>query len=173
MSSPMPPLPPDFERAVGGAIAVAVSTVAERSFFASVDRCDPPDFDEIGTEWLVATVRFDDGPVCGSLACSLPSDLAQRLFDAFSGRDPRAPLPPRHELDDLAGEFSNMVCGTWLSRCDAQRMFRLSSPVVSRVRRPDYEGRHREWVVVNDSPVAIDWELAHRPSDAPAASSHR
>ena len=164
MSSQMPPLPPEFERAVGGAIAVAVSTVAERSFFACVDRCDSPDLDDIEGEWLVATVRFDDGPVRGSLACSLPTDLAQSLFDAFSGRDPGTPLPPRDQVDDLVGEFSNMVCGTWLTRCDAHRVFRLSPPIVDRVAQPAGEsGRRREWVVVNNRPVAVDWEVAKAP----------
>lgn len=171
MSSPMPPLPPDFERAVGGAIAVAVSTVAERCFFACADRCDEPDLDDVHAEWLVATVHFDDGPVRGSLACSLPSDLAQWLFDAFSGRDPATPLPPRHQVDDLVGEFSNMVCGTWLTRCEANRVFRLSAPVVSRVRQPDSEGGRREWVAVNNRPVAIDWQLAASNADAHAVGS--
>jgi hypothetical protein len=166
MSSPTPLPLLDFERAVGGAIAVAVSTVAERSFFACVDRCDRPDFDDIQTEWLVATVRFDDGPVSGSLACSLPSDLALRLFDAFSGRHPSASLPPRHQLDDLVGEFSNMVCGAWLTRCDTHRVFKLRPPVVSRVQRPDRDENRREWLAVNNRPVAIDWDLAPASGDA-------
>jgi hypothetical protein len=160
MSSTMPPQLPDFERAVGGAIAVAVSTVAERSFFACVDRCDEPDLDDMTpAEWLVATVRFEDGPVCGSLACVLPSDVALRLFDAFSGRHPAMPLPPRHQLDDLVGEFSNMVCGAWLTHCDTHRVFRLLPPEVSRVSRPDDAGRRREWLAVNNRPIAIDWDL--------------
>ena len=169
MSSPMPPQLSDFERAVGGAIAGAVSTVAERCFFACVDRCDPPDLDEIQSEWLVATIRFDDGPVRGTLACSLPTDLALRLFDAFSGRHPAAPLPPRHQLDDLIGEFSNMVCGAWLSRCDTHRVFRLGQPVVNRVTRPDEDECRREWVAVNNRPVAIDWDIALVPSDSARA----
>ena len=162
--TPLPLL--DFERAVGGAIAVAVSTVAERSFFACVDRCDRPDLDEIESEWLVATVSFDDGPVTGSLACSLPTDLALRLFDAFSGRHPASPLPRRDQLDDLVGEFSNMVCGAWLTNCDTHRVFRLRPPVVDRVSRPDDDESRREWLAVNNRPVAIDWDLAPASGDA-------
>jgi len=171
MSSPMPPLPPDFERAVGGAIAFAVSTVAERSFFACVDRCDQPDLDGMDADWLVATVWFEDGPVCGSVACSLPTDLAQRLFDAFSGRDPSTALPPRHHVDDLVGEFSNMVCGAWLSRCDTQRVFRLSPPIVRRVPRPADESGRREWMIVDNRPVAIDWAVVQAPDDEAAAAA--
>ena len=166
MSSTTPLPLPDFERAVGGAIALAVSTVAERSFFACVDRSEEPDLDDVNAaEWVVATIRFDDGPVCGSLACSLPSDLALWLFDAFSGRDPAAPLPPRHQLDDLVGEFSNMVCGTWLTRCEAHRVFKLNPPVITRVRQPEEDGCHREWLAVNNRPVAIDWDIVRSPGD--------
>jgi CheY-specific phosphatase CheX len=172
-SSPMPQPQLEFERAVGGAIAVAVRTVAERSFFACVDRCDRPHLDDTNAEWLVATVHFDDGPVQGTLACSLPPDLAQRLFDAFSGRDPATPLPPREQLDDLVGEFSNMVCGTWLTRTDGRCAFRLTPPVVSRVRRPAVDASRREWMVVNDRPVAIDWDVAHARGTAAATMSGR
>ena len=170
MSSPMPLPLLDFERAIGGAIAFAVSTVAERSFFACVERCDRPDLDEIDAEWLVATVRFDDGPVCGSLVCSLPADLALRLFDAFSGRHPAAALPPRDQVDDLIGEFSNMVCGAWLTRCDTRRLYVLRRPVVSRVMRPDRDDGRREWLAVNNRPVAFDWVLAPASADAAAGT---
>lgn len=172
MSSPMPPQLQEFERAVGGAIAVAVSTVAERCFFASVDQCDDPHPDEIESEWLVATVHFHDGPVHGSLACALPADLALRLYDAFTGRDPVTPLPRRDQVEDLAGEFSNMVCGAWLTRVDTHRVFRLSAPSITRVDRPADEGRHREWVAVNNRPVAIDWDVAHAP-EYPAVQAGR
>jgi hypothetical protein len=165
MSSQTPLQLHDFERAVGGAIAVAVSTVAERSFFACVDRCDRPDLDEMAGEWLVATVDFDDGPVCGSLACVLPTDVALRLFDAFSGRHPAMPLPPRHQIDDLVGEFSNMVCGAFLTNCDTHRVFRLKPPVVSRVDRPDDDESRREWLAINNRPVAIDWHITGATGD--------
>jgi hypothetical protein len=166
MSSPTPLPLLDFERAVGGAIAYAVSTVAERSFFACVERCDKPDLDEIEADWLVATVRFDDGPVCGSLACALPADLALRLFDAFAGRHPAAPLPPRDHVDDLIGEFANMVCGAWLTRCDTRRVYVLRRPLVSRGSRPDRDQGRREWLAVNNRPVAVDWDLAPASADA-------
>jgi hypothetical protein len=164
MSSTMLPKPPEFEPA-GGMIAVAVGTVAERSFFAFVDVCEDPEWYDSVPEWLVARVEFDDGPISGSLACSLPCDLAQLLFDSFSGRDPASPLPPKHQLDDLVGEFSNMICGTWLSRCSGQRAYRLSSPVVERVRRPEGDETNRQWLAVNDRPLAIDWDVVHRGTD--------
>ena len=170
MSSPMPPKPLDFEPA-DHLIVDAVGTVAERSFFAFVDPyCDPDDFDADGKEWVIAKVRFDDGPVSGTLACSLRSDLAQILFDAFSGRHPSSPLPPRYELDDLIGEFSNMICGTWLTRCAGHRAFRLSRPVVEHVMRPASEESHRHWMCLNSRPLAIDWEVERGDDDGAPSS---
>jgi hypothetical protein len=159
-SLPTPPPLSEFDPAPG-LIPDAVGTVAERSFFAFVDVGDDPGGYDSVPEWVVATVRFDDGPVSGSLACWLPRDLALLLFDAFSGRDPASALPPRHELDDLVGEFSNMVCGTWLTRCASHRAFRLSPPEVLRVREPADDAGRRQWLSVNDRPLAIDWDVAH------------
>src|SRR5262245_9291990 len=110
MSSPKQPNPPAPEGAVPPILA-AVSAVAEQSFFAMVDGGDEHDADQTPNGWLVAMIRFDDGHTSGSLACWVPPDLAQTLFDSFSGRDPSAPPPPAHEIYDLIGEFSNMVCG--------------------------------------------------------------
>lgn len=169
MSLPMPPKPLDFEPA-DHLIVHAVGTVAERSFFAFVDPySDGADYDD-GREWLVAKVRFEDGPVSGSLACSVRCDLAQVLYDSFSGRDPASPLPPGHELDDLVGEFSNMVCGTWLTRCGGHRAFRLSPPVVAHVTRPPDDDPHRQWVSLNNRPLAIDWEVEQGPDDGTPSS---
>lgn len=169
MSSLTPPRPLDFEPA-DHLIVDAVGTVAERSFFAFVDACDDPgDYDD-GREWVVARVTFDDGPVSGSLACTVRSDLAQVLFDSFSGRHPASPLPPRHELDDLVGEFSNMVCGTWLTRCASNRAFRLSPPKVEHVDRPAEDERHRHWMSLHNRPLAIDWEVEHGPDDGTPSS---
>jgi hypothetical protein len=162
MSLPMPPKPREFESA-DRLIVDAVGIVAERNFFAFVDPCPEPVDDEDGREWFVATVTFNDGAVSGKVACSLRSDLAQALFDAFSGRDPRSPLPPRHQVDDLIGEFSNMVCGTWLSRCASDRLFRLGRPVVDHVDWPASEQRHRHWVALHNQPVAIDWVVEDGP----------
>ena len=173
MSSPMPQPLLEFDRAVGGAIAVAAKTVAERSFFACVERAVRPDLDDTDPEWLVATIHFADGPVQGTLDCSLPPDLAQRLFDAFSGRDLSTPLPPRHLLDDLVGEFTNMVCGAWLTRTDGRCAFRLTPPVVTRARRPAGDAPRREWLLVDDRPLAIDWDVAHARGTAAATMSGR
>lgn len=164
MSLPRPARPHEFEPA-DHLIVDAVGVVAERSFFAFVDPCQPPIDDGDGREWYEARVRFDDGDVTGTLACTLRSDLAQVLFDAFSGRDPASPLPPRHLLDDLIGEFSNMVCGTWLSRCGGERLFRLGRPVVHHLAHPAADQPHRRWVSLHNRPLAIDWQVGQATNE--------
>jgi hypothetical protein len=154
----MLPMPPESD-SPARPIVDAVGAVAQRSFYAFVEVCDDGDDVEATREWLISTVRFDNGVVNGTLACSLPTDLAQVLFDAFSGRDPATPLPPPHLIDDLVGEFSNMVCGDWLSRWRDDRVFDLSPPHVARTHRLSDRGGHRQWVKVNDRPLAIDWDM--------------
>jgi len=149
------PLVPDAPQTP---IRAAVAAVAEQSFFAMVDGCDGPDAASPENAWLVAMIRFDDGHTSGSLACWVPPDLAQALFDSFSGRDPSAPLPPAHQVYDLIGEFSNMVCGDWLSRSIGHRSsFELSQPIVVQAPRPAENTSRRLWMKVNDRPLAVDW----------------
>jgi hypothetical protein len=57
--------------------------------------------------------------------------LAERLFDAFSGRDPEDPAAPLGEIHDLVGEFANMIGGSWLTRTANDRTFALSRPLVN------------------------------------------
>jgi hypothetical protein len=153
-------------------IPAAVGTVAERSFFAFVCDGEDPEYYDSVPEWFIASIKFDDGPVAGEMVCTLPCDLALLLYDAFSGRDPATALPPRHEVDDLVGEFTNMVCGTWLTRCATDRAFRLSRPVVTRVREPEDNPGSRQWLFVNERPLAIDWDVDEHanPGNAHPAS---
>ena len=166
--SPTPPPAPD---GAGTPIRAAVAAVAEQSFFALVDDCaDPARFDATAA-WFVSVVRFYDSAASGSLACWVPPDLAQTLFDSFSGRDPQEPPPAPHQVDDLIGEFSNMVCGTWLSRCGNERLFRLGRPIVNRLPRPRPDEHHRRWVALHNRPLAIDWEVETGSADGSAGSA--
>jgi hypothetical protein len=144
----------------GVPIRAAVVAVAERSFFALVDDCDHLAGPKASSSWLASTVQFVDGVIAGSVTCWFSPELAQVLFDSFSGRDPQEPAPPAHQVYDLVGEFSNMVCGDWLSRIAAHRSFHLSPPTVVCAPRPAAPGTQRVWVKVNDRPMAIDWDLA-------------
>ena len=150
------PLAPDGAAAP---IRAAVTTVAEQCFFAMVDGCDEKTLEKSPPNaWLVAMIRFDDGHTSGSLACWVPPDLALTMFDSFCGREPGQPLPPAHQIYDLVGEFSNMVCGDWLSRSIGHRQsFELSQPIVVQAPRPANNMSRRLWVKVNERPLAVDW----------------
>jgi len=144
------------------AVLTAIQSVAERSFFAAVEPCDERAFGELAVKvsrWLVATVRFEEGPLVGSMSCTLPEDLARALFDAFTGGHPSAPAPARDQVLDLVGEFSNMVCGAWLSRCASDWTFKLRPPVVEPVLQPLGADGLQLFVVVNDRPLALALRL--------------
>ena len=154
-------LPTLTEPEAAAAVFAAVQAVAEHSFFASAERCDdaPGELVAAQPSWLVATVWFEDGPFVGSITCTLPERLAHTLFDAFTGRDPVEPAPSRDEVRDLVGEFSNMVCGSWLTAVASGQTFTLSHPVVESAAGPAAAGQLRLFVAVNDVPMAVDVHL--------------
>jgi hypothetical protein len=137
----------------------AIRSVAEQSFFAVAEPGDERSF-HAGAEqvprWLVATVRFEQGPLAGSVSCTLPEKLVQGLFDAFTGRDPSDPPPSLDQIHDLVGEFSNMVCGAWLTRVASSQTFTLSHPLVEPAAAPHETGDLRLLAAIDDLPVAVD-----------------
>ncbi len=170
MCSAMPPnlFSPD----AAGAVVGAIGSVAERSFFADVAECDPATFDERAAEagsWLIATVHFREGEISGLLSCTLPRVLARALLDAFTGRDPHDPEPDPESLFDLAGEFSNMICGTWLTRMAAAQAFTLSRPLVELADARPTSAAMYGWTLmtVNDWPMAVS--VSGVGADSPAA----
>jgi hypothetical protein len=131
----------------------ALALVAEESFFAMVD----PVFDdvpEVEGPMLNALVSFE-GSFAGSLSCWMPRGLAQDLAAAFTGED--AP-PDGAAVDDLAGEFANMVCGRWLTDVAPQSLFRLEHPVVTPANTPASAPSG----LLNGQPIWI--ELTRRPN---------
>jgi hypothetical protein len=151
-------------------VYAAVSDVAERSFFCLIDPCEPERFAELATEhgdWLMSTIHFDDGACTGSVTCRLPWVLATRLFDAFSGRDASDPEPERAEVLDLVGEFSNMICGAWLTKAINQRTFTLSPPAVVALagEGPESDFAHAGLLVaIEDLPCVVDVTFGRMPS---------
>ncbi len=157
MNSPKPTGPDDVnDRAF---MFTAVGAVAERSFFAVTEPCDEGRFRglaDAASGWLLATVQFRDGPFTGYVSCTVPDELARLLFDALTGREPTEPAPTPHEIADLIGEFSNMVCGAWLSRVGSGQIFEVSRPVVGPAAPPTAADPRRLLMTVNDFPLAID-----------------
>ncbi len=161
---------PESVFGVGGEAALlsAVSDVGERSFFAIVDPCDDERFAELASapcEWLVATVRFHEGPCEGQVSCALPASLALQLYDAFTGREPDEPAPSQDQLFDLIGEFGNMICGAWLTRAASHQTFSLNTSVV--VSWPEgwvRPGHGRDLaLVIDDCPLLIDVDIQTEP----------
>jgi hypothetical protein len=109
----------------------ALAIVAEESFFAMVDPV-PDDVPAVDGPLLNARVSFE-GSFSGALSCRMPRGLVQELTAAFTGEE----VPSDGAaVDDLAGEFANMVCGRWLTDVAPQSLFRLDHPVVTPVAAP-------------------------------------
>jgi chemotaxis phosphatase CheX-like protein len=159
-------LPKLTDSGAASAMFDAVRTVAEQSFFAVAEPSDDRSFGVAAVQvprWLVATVGFEQGTLAGTVSCTLPEHLASGLFDAFTGRDPGDPAPTAALIHDLVGEFSNMVCGAWLTRVESGRTFTLSHPSVEPAIKPAAAGDLRLVAAIDDLPVAVDLRLSqHR-----------
>jgi len=158
-------LPKLTDPEAASAMFEAVRAVAEQSFFAVAEPSDDRAFGVAAVQvprWLVATVGFEQGPLAGSVSCTLPEGLANGLFDAFTGRDPGDPAPAATLVLDLIGEFSNMVCGAWLTRVEGNLTFTLSHPSVEPVVKPGTAGDLRLVAAIDDLPVAVDLRLSPR-----------
>jgi CheY-specific phosphatase CheX len=165
-NSPTVSLPKLSDPATVSAMFEAVRSVAEHSFFAVAEPGDERSFAAQASavpSWLVATVRFEQGPLKGSVACTMPTSLARGLFDAFAGRDPSEPEPGAELVHDLVGEFSNMVCGAWLTRVASSRTFTLHHPTVEPVSTPRHGGGPRLLAVIDDVPVSVEVTLKAEP----------
>jgi hypothetical protein len=97
-------------------------------------------------------VRFEEHDCAGAVTCRLPMALADRLFDAFTGRDPDEAPAPVSEIHDLVGEFANMICGSWLTRAANARTFTLGRPTV-----------HDVWVPAALTPTSIPLAIDEQP----------
>jgi len=102
----------------------ALAFVAEQSFFSIVEPV-PAHMPAVEGTIVSACVTFE-GSFSGSLTCRMPRALAHELTAVFIGEEPS----DGEAVDDLAGEFANMVCGRWLTDVAPQSLFRLDHPVV-------------------------------------------
>jgi hypothetical protein len=111
------------------ALAAGLISVAERSFFAYAEPAAPDRVVSVAGGWYLASVSFR-GPFDGAVAIALPVTLARDLCAAFLGED--ADALAESAVSDLAGEFANMVCGTYLTRLTGfDRCFELAHPDVA------------------------------------------
>ena len=141
--------------------------VAEQAFFAWAEPCDQPRFDELLAQrdhpleivapWWHVHVGFT-GVLAGSLEVQMPRELARDLGLAMIGGDPDHPLTDA-ELDDVAGEVANMLCGALLTRADRRLQFELQPPRVSHRPAAKQESSDpRLLFCLNDRPVAVRFD---------------
>ena len=146
-------LPADLQ-ADRAALDRALTVVAEESFFAMVDPV-PDDLAPPDGHLLRARVTFDGG-FAGVLSCTMPRALAHELTAAFSGASPDEIAVADPAVDDLAGEFANMVCGRWLTDVAPQQLFSLRHPSVEPSTMP---GNDVPRGLLNGQPVWIELTL--------------
>jgi hypothetical protein len=132
----------------------ALAVVAEQSFFTLLDPV-PADVTPPDGHLVKARVTFAGG-FAGVLSCTMPRALAHELTAAFSGSpdDDIAVADPA--VDDLAGEFANMVCGRWLTDVAPTQLFSLTHPAVEAAVRP---GAGAPRGLLNGQPVWIELTL--------------
>jgi hypothetical protein len=157
------------------ALRAALVEVAENSFFAFAVPSDADHFAELvhnpvsldpdppvaPVRWLVTTVEFA-GAFTGRVEACLGEPLAVQLLSAFCGLAPEDVIQPAQVID-MAGEFGNQVCGTWLTRACQRRRFDLQPPRVERRPAgwmpldPTPPGEHDGDVLacLNDCPVRL------------------
>ena len=133
-----------------GALDRALMVVAEESFFAMVDPV--PDVMPVDEGSILAACVAFEGTFSGSLTCRMPRALAHELTGAFTGEEVSS---GGESVNDLAGEFANMVCGRWLSDVAPQSLFRLAHPVVVPVARP----KRAPTGVINGQPIWVDLKV--------------
>jgi len=130
----------------------AIASVAETSFFAFAEPAEGPL--PSGAECYEICVAFA-GAFSGVVRIVMPIALARDLSAAFSGAGPGDELEA-DSVVDLAGEFGNMACGTWLTGLGEAVIFSLSHPLVSRCDAP---AAHTAVMLINDQPISVELEL--------------
>jgi hypothetical protein len=133
-----------------GALDRALAIVAEESFFAMVDAA-PADAPPVDGSVLSACVTFE-GSFSGSVTCQMPRTLAHELTGAFTGEEVSS---DEQAVDDLAGEFANMLCGRWLTDVAPQSLFELHHPVVVPVTVP----ARAPSGLLNGQPIWVDLKV--------------
>jgi len=135
---------------------LAIMEVCERSFFTTVEGCEPAQFAALiknvasdaaleasGSDdpfrWLKASVAFDGTLSRGVVEVIIPERLGSWLVRSMLGLtdddgDAAMTMAAEQTFDGV-GEFANMICGAWLTHMCGSVPFELKSPAV--VRLPD------------------------------------
>ncbi|MGE0040531.1 MAG: chemotaxis protein CheX [Vicinamibacterales bacterium] len=138
-------------------LMAALAEVGELSFFGFVDPVEPAAFAALAAAagpWLCAEIDYR-GQDDGVIRVAVPVALARELVQAFIG-EPEAE-EAGDGIDDLLGEFANMICGLWLTRTRPDQVFALGRPGVSRMPEGWMPPADGDGVAAtfNDQPMAV------------------
>jgi hypothetical protein len=162
---------PPADLALG--LHAAVVEVAENSLFAFADQSDQATFDAAAGatgDWICTHIRFT-GSTCGTLEVNTPAALVRRLCASFAGASPDDAIS-ESDVVDFAGEFANMVCGTWLTRTCRHESFSLTPPrVIAGSAAIDLGGESGGssattlYLAIDDTPIrlVVAWGLGQSP----------
>jgi CheY-specific phosphatase CheX len=134
------------------ALQAALIEVSENAYFVFVEPCEPGQFAALVRQvspqqptppgagkklaqnsqfWLRSSVSFT-GASSGLVEIVLPERLACWLVTSLLGMSPDEEMSETQIFDGV-GEFTNMVCGAWLSNLSEQGLFTLKVPDVTRM----------------------------------------
>lgn len=125
--------------------------VLETMFFSSVFGPADPLFSNTSDnreQIITAELRFSGHP-SGRVQVTLTEAAARSIAGNFLGEDFPERIS-RNDVEQVVGELANMVCGTVLSKMDAQAVFSLSHPEVKPIEVP----------TVQNTSVVASFELA-------------
>jgi CheY-specific phosphatase CheX len=113
--------------AIREAACTAVTSVFETMFFISLDSeaLDPVAPSQGGEGILRGRVGFD-GRAAGTLALDLPRPLLSMLTANFLGLEESD--VSSSQVEDMAGELTNMVAGNLFANLDKKHVYRLTPP---------------------------------------------
>jgi CheY-specific phosphatase CheX len=128
----------------------ALAIVVEESFFVMLEPVSGA-APVVDSAVVNASVTFD-GSFSGSLTCHMPRTLVRELTATFIGDEASA---HQEAVNDLAGEFANMVCGRWLTDIAPNSMFCVHQPVVGCTPAPSSAPAG----LLHDQPIWIDLKV--------------
>jgi CheY-specific phosphatase CheX len=112
------------EKAIHQALSDAVFEVLEKMFF--IEATGEPASDTAAEDPPVIVELAFDGDPPGVFRMSLARAAAAMIAADFLGEDSSSLT--EHQVDDVARELANMICGTVLSRIESSATFRLGAP---------------------------------------------
>jgi len=134
------------------ALERALTLVAEESFFTMVD---PASDVPLPAEPCIAACVDFTGAFSGRLCCRMTRALAHDLTSSFTGTRPEDVAIDGPEMTDVAGEFTNMVCGRWLTEVAPRALFTIARPTVEPAPWP----QAKPMALLNEQPIWIDVAL--------------